>query len=155
VGQQQLLLIVLGVIIAGIAVVVGINLFNANSRTATLDTLTHQLISYGQLALEYYKKPKAYGGGGHSFEGWIFPNSRTDLESKMISPANGSCSTQTVWFDYNIDEDSQTMGIYGLPTDYGSNNDGSIAAAVFLSASGMRIVNMSNKEGIWTVVDLH
>ena len=30
-GQQQLLLIVLGVIVVGIAVVVGINLFSANA----------------------------------------------------------------------------------------------------------------------------
>ena len=36
-GQQQLLLIVLGVIVVGIAVVVGINLFNANSISSDRD----------------------------------------------------------------------------------------------------------------------
>jgi hypothetical protein len=35
-GQQQLLLIVLGVIIVGVAVVVGINLFNAHARIAAM-----------------------------------------------------------------------------------------------------------------------
>ncbi len=34
-GQQQLLLIVLGVIVVGIAVVVGINLFNANAEASS------------------------------------------------------------------------------------------------------------------------
>ena len=38
-GQQQLLLIVLGVIVVGIAVVVGINLFNANAESSTQDSI--------------------------------------------------------------------------------------------------------------------
>jgi len=42
-GQQQLLLIVLGVIIVGIAVVVGINLFNANATNANRDGVISDL----------------------------------------------------------------------------------------------------------------
>ena len=41
-GQQQLLLIVLGVIIVGIAVVVGINLFNANAEESAKDTIVSE-----------------------------------------------------------------------------------------------------------------
>lgn len=66
-GQQQLLLIVLGVIVVGIAVVVGINLFNANAESSTQDSLVSQGTNIGALAQQYYKKPVSMGGGGNSF----------------------------------------------------------------------------------------
>ena len=66
-GQQQLLLIVLGVIVVGIAVVVGINLFNANAETSTQDSIVSQGTNIGALAQQYYKKPVSMGGGGNSF----------------------------------------------------------------------------------------
>jgi hypothetical protein len=66
-GQQQLLLIVLGVIIVGIAVVVGINLFNANAEESTKDTCVSEGTNIGAMAQQYYKKPVALGGGGNSF----------------------------------------------------------------------------------------
>jgi hypothetical protein len=66
-GQQQLLLIVLGVIVVGIAVVVGISLFNANAETSTQDSLVSQGTNLGAMAQQYYKKPVAMGGGGNCF----------------------------------------------------------------------------------------
>ncbi len=68
-GQQQLLLIVLGVIIVGIAIVVGINLFNANAEESAKDTLVSEGTNLGAMAQQYYKKPTALGGGGNSFTG--------------------------------------------------------------------------------------
>jgi hypothetical protein len=68
-GQQQLLLIVLGVIIVGIAVVVGINLFNANAEESAKDTIVSEGTNLGAMAQQFYKKPGALGGGGNSFDG--------------------------------------------------------------------------------------
>jgi hypothetical protein len=62
-GQQQLLLIVLGVIIVGIAVVVGINLFNANAEESTKDGVVSDCTNLGAMAQQYYKKPTSMGGG--------------------------------------------------------------------------------------------
>ncbi len=56
-GQQQLLLIVLGVIIVGIAVVVGINLFNANAEEAAKDGVVSDCTNLGAMAQQHYKKP--------------------------------------------------------------------------------------------------
>ncbi len=67
-GQQQLLLIVLGVIIVGIAVVVGINLFNANAEESTKDTMVSEGTNIGAMAQQYFKKPVALGGGGNTFD---------------------------------------------------------------------------------------
>ncbi len=74
-GQQQLLLIVLGVIIVGIAVVVGINLFNANAEESAKDTIVSEGTNLGAMAQQYFKKPVALGGGGNTFAGFVIPAS--------------------------------------------------------------------------------
>ncbi len=74
-GQQQLLLIVLGVIIVGIAVVVGINVFTASSSQANTDAVIADLTNLASLAQQYYRKPEALGGGGNKFDGWTIPAS--------------------------------------------------------------------------------
>ncbi len=66
-GQQQLLLIVLGVIIVGIAIVVGINLFNANAESSAKDGVVSDCTNLGAMAQQFYKKPVAMGGGGNAF----------------------------------------------------------------------------------------
>lgn len=80
-GQQQLLLIVLGVIIVGIAIVVGINLFNANAEESAIDTVVSEGTNLAALAQQYYKKPTALGGGGNSFTGFVIP---TRLQESQI-----------------------------------------------------------------------
>ena len=68
-GQQQLLLIVLGVIIVGVAIVAGIGMFNANAEEAVKDELVSQCVAIGAHAQEMYKKPVAMGGLGLDFTG--------------------------------------------------------------------------------------
>ena len=58
-GQQQLLLIVLGVIIVGIAVVVGINVFTASASQANRDAVVADLTNLASMAQAYYRKPVA------------------------------------------------------------------------------------------------
>ena len=72
-GQQQLLLIVLGVIIVGIAVVVGINVFTASSSSSNRDGVVSDLTNLASLAQTYYRKPTALGGGNNTFTGWTIP----------------------------------------------------------------------------------
>jgi hypothetical protein len=84
-GQQQLLLIVLGVIIVGIAVVVGINLFNANSEESAKDTMVSEGTNIGALAQQYYKKPTSMGGGGNTFTGFSIPAKLSKDSSAGVS----------------------------------------------------------------------
>jgi len=69
-GQQQLLLIVLGVIIIGIAVAVGINMFSSNAIDANRDAVTADLTQLASKAQQYFKKPTTMGGGGNDFNGF-------------------------------------------------------------------------------------
>ncbi|MFC1724736.1 hypothetical protein ACFL4T_03850 [candidate division KSB1 bacterium] len=66
-GQQQLLLIVLGVIIVGIAVVVGIQMFGSSAASANYDAVVNDLTTFGANAQGWFKKPTSMGGGGRSF----------------------------------------------------------------------------------------
>jgi Tfp pilus assembly protein PilE len=76
-GQQQLLLIVLGVIIVGIAVVVGINVFSSSSSQSNRDAVISDLTNIASMAQQFYRKPAALGGGGNSFTNWTVPASLT------------------------------------------------------------------------------
>jgi Tfp pilus assembly protein PilE len=68
-GQQQLLLIILGVIIVGIAVAVGITMFRDNAVHSNRDAIANDLMHLAAKAKHYYRRPASMGGGGHNFTG--------------------------------------------------------------------------------------
>ena len=55
-GQQQLLLIVLGVIIVGIAIAVGISMFKSNAQSSNRDQVINDLNNLAAKAQQYYRK---------------------------------------------------------------------------------------------------
>ena len=65
-GQQQLLLIVLGVIIVGLAVIVGINLWNYYTFQSTLDQIRVKTDYLLNDAFAYLRTPAQRGGGGNA-----------------------------------------------------------------------------------------
>ena len=90
-GQQQLLLVVLGVIIVGIAIAVGMALFRSHSIDEKRGLLINEGSSLASLAMSYYRKPASLGGGGRSFIGWTVP-------VDMTTTATGSF-TSTAYTD--------------------------------------------------------
>ena len=66
-GQQQLLLIILGVIVVGIAVAVGITLFKDNAVSSNRDAVTNDLVNIASHAQQYFRRPLALGGGAGDF----------------------------------------------------------------------------------------
>ena len=89
-GQQQLLLIVLGVIIVGIAVVVGINLFNANAEEAAKDGVVSDCTNLGAMAQQFYKKPLSMGGGGNTFDQGGPSGAGFEIPQGLLTTANGT-----------------------------------------------------------------
>ena len=72
-GQQQLLMVVLAIIIVGIAIAISVQLFRSNAIESKRDLLIEETTSLATMAIQYYKKPQAMGGGGRSFMGWEIP----------------------------------------------------------------------------------
>jgi len=107
VGQQQLLLILLGILLVGVAIFVGINLFRANAIESKRANVTNELVNLASLAQQYYMKPKALGGGARSFTGWQVPD-------ELVTTANGHF-TATVFAD--------SVVILGIGNEVVTNND--------------------------------
>ena len=68
-GQMQLLLVVLGVLLVGIAIAVGVTMFQGNAIESTRNAIVNDLGFFAQRARAYYNKPTTSGGGGRSFNG--------------------------------------------------------------------------------------
>jgi hypothetical protein len=85
-GQQQLLLIILGVIIVGIAIAVGLSLFSAQSVASNKDAIINDLGNLAATAYQFKIRPNSMGGGGGSYTGFTIP-------SKMSSNDNATYET--------------------------------------------------------------
>jgi hypothetical protein len=85
VGQQQLLLIVLAMIIVGIAVVFSITLFRQRAIDSKRDLLINECGNLAMDAMKYYKKPSNFGGGGNTFAGWMIPEILTTTATGEFS----------------------------------------------------------------------
>lgn len=72
-GQQQILLIVLGLVVIAIAVAVGMSLFRSHAINSKRDILINETIDMAAQAIGYYKRTREFGGGGKSFLGWQIP----------------------------------------------------------------------------------
>ena len=72
-AQQQLLIIILGVIIVGIAIAVGILVFTGHSVSSNKDSINSDMMVLARLAYGYKLRPVPFGGGGNYYTGFIIP----------------------------------------------------------------------------------
>jgi len=82
-GQQQLLLIILGVIIVGIAIAVGLSLFSAQSVQSNRDAIINDLNNLAAQAYQFRIRPSSMGGGQGDYTTFTIP-------SKMKTNQNGT-----------------------------------------------------------------
>jgi hypothetical protein len=66
-GNTQLLLIILGVILVGIAIIVAMDHFKDNAVNADSYQVSSFLLDLATRAQKFYRTPAWLGGGGHSF----------------------------------------------------------------------------------------
>ncbi len=97
-GQQQLLLLVLGVIIVGIAVAVGINMFSSSAVDANRNSLSSDVTHLASKAQQHFKKPTTMGGGGNDFDGFTLgsldqTNQNGEFRVATTAPTSASKAT--------------------------------------------------------------
>jgi len=85
-GQQQLLLLILGVIIVGIAIAVGIGQFGASSAESNKDGVTMSLVNIAANAYQFKVRPSTLGGGSNTYNG----GSGYSIPPKMRADENGT-----------------------------------------------------------------
>lgn len=66
-GQQQLLLVLLAIIIVGVAIVMGLSMYVENARAANQDEVRDALLTVAARAQGWYRRPAQLGGGARSF----------------------------------------------------------------------------------------
>lgn len=94
-GQQQLLLIILGVIIVGIAVAVGITMFQDNAINSNRDAVSNDLVNLAARAQQFYRRPTGMGGGGNTFTGLSADDAGIAKLTQNASNDNGTYSIST------------------------------------------------------------
>jgi hypothetical protein len=86
-GQQQLLLIILGVIIVGIAIAVGLSLFSAQSVQSNRDAIINDLNNLAAQAYQYRIRPTSMGGGQGDYSSFAIPTKMRTNENATYSSA--------------------------------------------------------------------
>jgi hypothetical protein len=89
-AQQQLFLIVLVLIILGLAVTIGIAMFQDNSASANRDSVANDLLNFAARAHEYYRRPVLHNGGGNSSAGLTADAAGLAKVTKLPGGKNGN-----------------------------------------------------------------
>lgn len=116
-GQQQLLLIILGVLVVAIAIAAGFGLFYSGSISVNRDAMVNDMNIVASNAQQHFLRPVALGGGGGTFTGY-------ELPSRLKSTGNG---------EYKAEGDGRTLQIIGESVIH---NDVSITLTVSVMDDG-------------------
>jgi hypothetical protein len=137
-GQQQLLLIILGVIVVGIAVAVGIAMFTDNAQSANRDAVTNDLVILASRAQQHYRRPRVMGGGQGAFDdskGGIGIQRIEQLTSKPTN-ANGK---------YELgDVDALHVVLTGIGTETGFDGTNPVKVEMTVYADSSKITGTTN-----------
>lgn len=131
-GQQQLLLIVLSVIIVGIAVVVGINMFNDQAASSNLDAVTADLVNLASRAQQHFRRPTAMGGGGGSFA--LLTANAAGLAFLTTQPTN-----ENGVYTISTAGTATTVSVQGVGTEDGDGDGTNCTATVQVWADSIAV----------------
>ena len=89
-GQQQLLLIILALIVIGVSVAIANQVFGSSAEDSNRDSIVSELTNLGTIALQYFNKPAEMAGGGKTFTDWQIPAQldTTSSGTYIIAQAN-------------------------------------------------------------------
>jgi Tfp pilus assembly protein PilE len=136
VGQQQLLLVLLGVIVISVAVAIGITMFSDSAVSTNRDALVSDLQNLATRAQQFYHRPTSMGGGGNSFN--LLTTGSIALLTATPTDANGSFYIETAGNGSGI---NATVVIRGVGTEL--NNGAPVAARVFVYPDRDSVVSLN------------
>jgi hypothetical protein len=140
-GTQQLLLIVLGVVIVGVAIAVGITLFKSNAEATNRDQVVSDLENLGSVAQQYYRKPISFGGGEGNFQNFSLPpldtangNGSFSLSTSLPSGAGYVAGSVAP-----ISSSQQVIYIIGCGNELGDNAIDPVKAMLKVTADSLQV----------------
>ena len=133
-GQQQLLLIILGVILVGIAVAVGITMFKDSAVSANRDAVTNDLVNLASRAQQYYRRPKTSGGGGGSFTKLTVGSGMKLLTKTSSASVRNGNGTFTI-----VSNSASTLRLQGLGTEFGNDRTNKVKVVMNVWADSAKV----------------
>ncbi|MCB5231256.1 MAG: hypothetical protein WCX83_03130 [Candidatus Cloacimonas sp.] len=128
-GQQQILLIVLSVILVGVSVSVGISMFKSYALTANQDAIVYDIMNIASTAYQYRLKPSTLGGGNGSFNNFTLPSHSSENSNakynvrilqdgkaiEIIGTSNSyDSATITAYYDLNLNLINDLSNVEGM-----------------------------------------
>ena len=140
-GQQQLLLIVLSIIIVGIAIYAGFFLLASNKADHNRQALIADLLNYANKAQQYYRTPAQMGGGSLNFQGFHISAIDTGNANGSYSVASGTVPSGTNFVTGSVSPISgraATIYIIGCGKENGENKSTPVKCYVKVSADSLQ-----------------
>jgi hypothetical protein len=95
-GQQQLLLIILGVIIVGFAIAIGISLFGAQSVSSNRDAMISDMHHLSMIAYQFRISLRSMGGGEGDYSTFVIPLQMRNTNNGTYSISNAQIGSLTI-----------------------------------------------------------
>ena len=138
-GQQQLLLIILSVIIVGIAIAVGINMFQTNAVDSNRQAIVSDVMNLGAKAHRFYRTPTSLAGGGQDFQGFYLTTAEaTNANGQFIATATAPTGTANVTATADSISSSATT-IYIVASGVEVGNDATNYVKVYATVTGQAV----------------
>ena len=138
-GQQQLLLIILSVIIVGIAIAVGINMFQTNAVDSNRQAIVSDVMNLGAKAHRYYRTPTSLAGGGQDFQGfYLTTKEATNPNGQFIATTTEPTGPGNVTATADSISTSATT-IYIVASGVEQGNDAATYVKVYASVTGANV----------------
>jgi len=141
-GQQQLLLIVLTVIVVGISIAVGVQLFRGNAQESNRGNLISYCVSYASRAQLYFRTSKEFGGGARNFDQFqLSPyDTSNGYGSYSISTTIPSGATRINGSVSPITGSSGTIYVVGSGTETGNDGSNPVKAYVRVTSDSLTTI---------------
>jgi len=106
-GQQQLKLVIFGIVVMGIVIGFANQLFDVSPEDSNKESITSELMNLSTIAQQYFNRPVAMGGGGDNFTGWQIPG-QLDSTSSGIYNISQKNNNQLILNGFPLQEKGYT-----------------------------------------------
>ncbi len=111
-GTQQILLIVLSVVIVGIAIAVGITMFNTQAKNSARQAIISDMTNFAASTMAYYRTPASQGGSGYGSTNWDADHIAEYVGIGYNSGGSGGYYLETDNAKYNISSVTSSQVIF-------------------------------------------
>lgn len=142
-GQQQLLLIVLAIIVVGIAIFVGFFLLASNKADHNRQAVISDLLNYATKAQQYFRTPAQMGGGSLNFNGFHLSTIDTGNANGSYSVTSGTAPTGATFIPGSvspISSSASTIYIIGCGKENGENKSTHVKCYIEVTADNIQTV---------------